>query len=60
MFITTEDGLGNLDVATFPMARSFADVMQAVALGAEDHAFKTLVIDSLDWTEPLIWDQVCT
>lgn len=61
VFITTEDGLGNLDVATFPMARSFADVMQAVqALSAEDHAFKTLVIDSLDWTEPLIWDQVCT
>lgn len=61
VFIQTEDGLGNLDVSTFPLAKSFGEVIEAISsLYAEDHDFKTLVIDSLDWLEPLIWAQVCT
>lgn len=60
VFIQTEDGLGNLDATAFPLAQSFDDVMQALtSLYSEDHQFKTLVIDSLDWLEPLVWKQVC-
>lgn len=58
VFILTEDGLGTLDVPHFPLARSFGAVMEALAaLYTEDHAFKTVVIDSVDWLEPLIWAQ---
>jgi hypothetical protein len=58
--VQTEDGLGNLDATAFPLATSFDDVMQALqSLYTEPHDFKTLVIDSLDWLEPLIWKQVC-
>ncbi len=58
--ILTEDGLGNIDVDHFPLARSFDDVMEAIgALYEEDHDFKTLVVDSLDWLEPLIWNKAC-
>ena len=58
--IQTEDGLGNLDAACFPLARSFGDVMDAIAsLYQEQHDFKTLVVDSLDWLEPLVWQAVC-
>jgi hypothetical protein len=54
--IQTEDGLGSIDVPTFGMLRSFDEVMQAVGcLYTDPHDFKTVVVDSLDWLEPLIW-----
>lgn len=60
VFIQTEDGLGNLDVTSFPKAASFQDVLDALAaLYSETHDFKTCVVDSLDWLEPLIWDATC-
>jgi hypothetical protein len=56
IFIQTEDGLGNLDVTAFPLARRFEDVMEAIgSLYTEQHQFATVVIDSLDWLEPLVW-----
>jgi len=60
VFIDTEDGLGTLDVAKFPLATSYDEVKTALTeLATEEHAFKTIVIDSLDWLERLIWAQVC-
>lgn len=59
VFIQTEDGLGNIDVPHFPLAKTWQDVEDAlVALYTEPHDYKTLVVDSLDWYEPLIWAQV--
>jgi hypothetical protein len=53
VFILTEDGLGTLDVPHFPLARTFDEVMQALAaLYTEEHAFKSLVVDSVDWLQP--------
>lgn len=58
--IQTEDGLGAIDVPAFPLAKSFADVMEALtALYSEDHEYQSLVVDSLDWLEPLVWRAVC-
>jgi hypothetical protein len=58
--IPTEDGLAEIDCESFPLATSCAAVMQALAtLYAEDHVFKTVVIDSLDWFERLAWIEVC-
>lgn len=60
VFVCTEDGLGVLDVAHFPLARSYGEVIEALAvLHTEDHDHKTLVIDSIDWLEPLIWAETC-
>jgi AAA domain len=60
VFILTEDGLATLDVPHFPLARKFEDVMEALAaLYSEPHDFKTVVIDSVDWLEPLIWTRTC-
>lgn len=59
VFIKTEDGLGNLDVKSFPLATSWEDVnAQLDVLLNETHAFSTMVFDSLDWYERLIWDKV--
>lgn len=60
VMIMTEDGLGTLQVPHFPQAGSFADVSEALdALLNEDHGFRTVVVDSVDWLEPLIWAQTC-
>ena len=59
IFILTEDGLGSLSVAHFPIAKTFANVMSAIAtLHDESHDFYTVVIDSLDWLENIIWREV--
>ena len=60
--ICTEDGLGTIQVDSFPKEdmATFADVLGALTvLATEDHKFETLVVDSLDWLEPLIWAQAC-
>jgi hypothetical protein len=59
IFIPTEDGLGKLVVKTFPLCTSYADVLEALGvLYNEKHEFKTVVLDSLDWLEALIWQEV--
>jgi hypothetical protein len=60
IFIQTEDGLGGIDCERFPLARSYSDVIVSLsALFSEEHQYATVVIDSLDWLERLIWAQVC-
>lgn len=60
IFIQTEDGLANIDCDRLPLARSTKDVLDAIgALYAETHEYRTVVIDSLDWLERMIWDDVC-
>ena len=58
--IQTEEGMDALGATVFPQSKSFAEVMEAIyALYEEEHTFRSLVIDSLDWMEPLVWQQVC-
>lgn len=56
VFLQTEDGLGVIDAPTFGLLRSYADVQDALdTLYGEPHDFQTVVLDSLDWLEPLVW-----
>jgi len=60
VFIQTEDGLGEIDCEKFPLARSYHNIIQALTeLYSEEHPYETVVIDSLDWAERLIWADVC-
>ena len=60
IFVQTEDGLGEIDTAKFPLAKTFSDIESYLtALRDEPHDFQTVVLDSADWAERLIWDQVC-
>lgn len=56
IFISTEDGLDSLDVTSFPKANSVIDVVESIkTLIREDHSYRTVVIDTVDWLiEPLI------
>lgn len=60
IFVPTEDGLDQIDCASFPLARYMADTESALrSLIQEQHDFETVVIDSADWLERLVWDALC-
>jgi hypothetical protein len=60
IFIAAEDGINQVDVASFPEPQSFQDVLDAVdTLITEQHEYRTLVIDTVDWLEALVWRDVC-
>jgi hypothetical protein len=55
IFLQTEDGLGSLDVARFPLIDSVDQVRQALTVLYEGkHEFQTVVLDSADWLEQII------
>lgn len=62
IFLQTEEGSGNLEITSFaaePLS-SFAQIEEAIELlYSGEHDFKTVVIDSLDWMEPIIWAETC-
>lgn len=54
VFISTEGGLKGVTVDAFPEPKTWRDVFDAVEeLRAQTHEFKTLVVDTADWTEHL-------
>lgn len=58
--IQTEDGADVVGMARFPLADSYQAVEEAIGvLLNEQHEYQTVVIDSLDWLEQLIWRRVC-
>lgn len=67
VFIQTEDGLDAINVDAFPQVTlirngglGFKGVMSNLkALLEEKHQFNTVVVDSLDWFEPMVWEQAC-
>ena len=60
IFIQTEDGLSEIATSKLPLCTSFDEVMlQLQAVRDEEHEYATVVVDSLDWLERLIWDRVC-
>jgi hypothetical protein len=61
VFIQCEDGLDELDVDKFPLATKYDDVLSALTdLKQESHDYETVVIDSLDWLERLVFDRLCS
>jgi len=60
IFVQTEDGLGEINCRKFPLAHNLSEVLaELTALRDEKHDFRTVVIDSADWLERLIFDEVC-
>lgn len=59
VFLPTEEGLAEIDCDSFPLMRSLEQVHQAIAaLIGEEHGYRTVVIDSVDWLERLIFDAI--
>ena len=59
IFVPIEEGLGKLDVAAFPRPKNYREVCECLgALLEQPHDYQTLVIDSADTLEPMLWDYV--
>lgn len=61
VFLQVEEGTpGDLEIASFGKLDSYEAVMDAVsALYTEEHDRSTVVLDSLDKLEPLVWGKAC-
>lgn len=60
IFTQTENRLSHLDVAKFPLARTWDDAMKTLeVLFEQDHKYKYHVTDSLDWLEKLAHKELC-
>lgn len=58
VFMQTEDS--EVNCPTFGLLKTYDELMEAIgSLHAEPHEFRTLVVDSLDWLEPIIWRETC-
>lgn len=59
IFLPFEDGLSGIEVDAFPRLVSYQDTIDAIAaLAKGEHQYGTVVVDSLDWLEPLVWAEV--
>lgn len=60
VFLITEDGLTEIDVPHFPLAKTVEQVWTCLDLILqEDHEYKTLVVDTIDWLEKVFWKKIC-
>lgn len=60
IFLGAEDGTAQLDVTRFATPDSWQEVLDAVRLLTEEqHEYQTLVVDTLDWLEPMLWAHIC-
>jgi DNA polymerase III delta prime subunit len=61
IFLQVEDGTpGDLELSSFGRLTSLDEVMDAIgALYTEEHIGQTVVIDSLDKLEPMVWAKAC-
>ena len=59
IFLGPEDGTNNLDVARFNDINSWDNATACLAeLFQQDHKYKTLVIDTIDWLEIFAWRKI--
>lgn len=61
IFLGTEKGTRGLHVARFPAQSTLQGLLDDLeGLASEEHQYKTVVLDSLDWIErQLVWPAVC-
>lgn len=62
IFVPFEKGLTGVQVNAFPLIKTWQEYLEAIqALGTADarESFDTVVIDTVDWLEPVIHKEVC-
>ena len=60
IFLQCEEGLDDIGVDRTPLLSTFGDVSSALSwLASNEHEYRTIVIDTLDWLERLVHDECC-
>lgn len=59
IFLNIEDGISDIDCASTPKLNSYGEVVSAVQwLNQNQHEFKTVVVDTIDWLEQFVLAEV--
>lgn len=59
IFVGPEKGTANLDVSRYPEVGTWPELIAALDdLIKTEHDYKTLVVDSLDWCEPMLFEDI--
>lgn len=60
VFIGNENGAPQIEINRFPTPATWGEVIEQVLfLLEEQHDYRALVLDTLDWLEPVLWDDLC-
>ena len=60
IFLQVEDGLSGIETNAFPKVETFDQfIEQCNELYNSPHDFQTVVVDSADWLELVIYDKIC-
>lgn len=59
ILLQIEDGSAAIDIPAFPLVTAFQGVIDVIQALHGEHDYKTLVLDTLDWLEPLLWQACC-
>lgn len=61
VFIQTEDGFAEEnEIPSFGILTSYEQVLDALcSLINDEHEFKTVVLDTIDHLEPMVWEETC-
>lgn len=60
IFVQVEEGSNALDVERFPRVMTWGDIIDALSiLLNETHSYRTVVIDTLDALETIVWQRTC-
>lgn len=54
-----EDGAGNVDIKSFPLIPHYGAMCNVINALHHETPYQTLVVDSLDWLERLVWAETC-
>jgi hypothetical protein len=59
LLIATEDRVNHIDCAKTDVVHSYDEIMEIFEYLVSGSPYRTVIIDTLDWMEPLVWQYVC-
>lgn len=59
VLLQIEDGSAAIDIPAFPLVTAFQGVIDVIQALHGEHEYKTLILDTLDWLEPILWQATC-
>lgn len=59
LFLDLEGGCNDLDVYSVRVKNAIDAFGAVIELGSGEQDFKTLVVDSADWLEKMVWEELC-
>lgn len=59
LMIPTEDRVNHIDCDKTGIVQSYDELMEIFEYLSNQGTYKSIIIDTIDWLEPLIWKKIC-